>query len=229
LNASKSAIPQWQIDASRFAILNRLAADLVHGIKNPLNSMVINLHVLESKAAKGETDAVRERATVLEHEIRRLNALIEVLSGLLRPEKDRTVPTSVSRVVEEVGIVLALRTRDARLEFTMDNLAVDAFTPVPAYTLRFGLLAAAELIFDLAQHAGAAMWLTAEQQSAEISIRIGFAGEPDSLRAAEAQPADYSGSLRGMPAAAALLEPAGATIHIEMGQPAILIRLPHSV
>src|SRR5262245_45397515 len=177
--------------------------------------MVINLHVLESKAAKGESDAVRERTAVLEQEIRRLNALIEVLSGLLRPEKDRTVPTSVARVLEEIGIVFALRTRDARLDFKLDNLAVDAFTPIPAYTLRFGLLAAAELVFDLATKAGTAMWLTAEQHTSEIPIRIGFAGESDSLRSAEAQPADYSGSLRGLPAAAALLEPAGATIHVE--------------
>jgi hypothetical protein len=205
-----------------------LAADLVHGIKNPLNSMVINLHVLETKVAKGETEAVRERTTVLEQEIRRLNSLIEVLSGLLRPEKDRNGPTSVARVLEDVGVVLALRTRDAHLDFSMNNLAVDAFTPVPAYSLRFGLLAVAELVFEQARTAGAAMWLTAEQQDSEIPITIGFAGDPNSLHSAESQPAEFSDALRGIPAAIALLEPAGAKVHIEMAQPAVVIRLPRS-
>ena len=36
----------FDLHASRYALLSRLADDLAHEIKNPLHSMVINLEVL---------------------------------------------------------------------------------------------------------------------------------------------------------------------------------------
>jgi phosphoglycerate-specific signal transduction histidine kinase len=205
-----------------------MADDLAHEIKNPLNSMVINLEVLRSKVEKGATDAALERAAVLEHEIRRLHGLVEALLRLLRPTRDREATTSMAQALEELQPVVELRARLARIEFSSIGLLADAFTPVPADALRFSLLMVAELVLDLAGATGSAMWLTADPQPGEIQVRIGYLGDASVLRSAALLHGEGSDSLRGIPAAAALLEPTGGRVDVEAAgpRPAVLIRVP---
>ncbi|MGH7460885.1 MAG: histidine kinase dimerization/phospho-acceptor domain-containing protein [Longimicrobiales bacterium] len=227
MNAPGSAIPQWQIDASRFAVLSRMADDLAHEIKNPLNSMVINLEVLRSKVEKGAPGPALERAAVLEHEIRRLNGLVEVLLRLLRPTRDRDSVTSIMQALDELQSVVELRARLAHVPFARGGLTADAFTAVPADTLRFSLLLIAELVLEYARSSGTGIWLTATQQPGEIEVRIGCDGGAI-LPAALSEDND---SLRGIPAAAALLGSAGGRVEVENAggpRPAVLIRVPRS-
>jgi signal transduction histidine kinase len=213
--------------------LSRLADDLAHEIKNPLNSMVINLEVLKSRVEKGASDAALERAAVIEHEIRRLHTLIESLLRLLRPAKEREAANSVSRVLEELLPLIELRVRLARLEFSSRVLSVDAFTVVPADSLRFSLLLVAERVLDLARATQAPMWLTAELASGEIHLRVGCSD----TGAAQISAADLSGedssSFGGISAAAALLEAAGGSVQVDdaadaASGPAVLLRLPRT-
>lgn len=205
-----------------------MADDLAHEIKNPLNSMVINLEVLRSKVEKGAPGPALERAAVLEHEIRRLNGLVEVLLRLLRPTRDRDSATSVMQSLDELQSVVELRARLAHVPFARGGLTADAFTAVPADTMRFGLLLIAELVLEYARNSGTGMWLTATQQSGEIQIRIG-------CDVGSTQPplrfGDNPDSLRGIPAASALLESASGRVEVENAggpRPAVLIRVPRS-
>ncbi|MGH7460143.1 MAG: histidine kinase dimerization/phospho-acceptor domain-containing protein [Longimicrobiales bacterium] len=233
MNAFGSALPQWQIDASRFAVLSRLADDLAHEIKNPLNSMVINLEVLKSRVEKGAADAALERAAVIEHEIRRLHTLIESLLRLLRPAREREAAISVSRVLEELLPLIELRVRLARLEFSARSLAVDAFTAVPADSLRFSLLLVAERVLDVARGTNAAMWLTADPTPGEILLRVGCSGGGATLISATVLSGEESGSFPGISAATALLEAAGGSVEVDDtaqagAGPAVLLRLPRA-
>ncbi|MGH7466653.1 MAG: histidine kinase dimerization/phospho-acceptor domain-containing protein [Longimicrobiales bacterium] len=232
MNAPGSAITQWQIDAIRYAVLSRLADDLAHEIKNPLNSMVINLEVLRNRVEKGATDPALERAAVLDHEIRRLHTLVDGLLRLLRPpQSDAAATTSMSLVLEELQPLLQLRARLAHVEMRVDGLAVDAFTPISADLLRFGLLAVAEQVLDLARQSATPMWLTAEAQAGEIHVHLGWASDSISARVADWLSDEDPAALRGIPAAMVLLEPAGCRIEMQSAGAAgtgsdILIRVP---
>jgi signal transduction histidine kinase len=231
VNAHGSAITHWQIDAIRYAILSRLADDLAHEIKNPLNSMVINLEVLRNKVEKGATDTAIERTDVLDHEIRRLHELVDGLLRLLRPRRDQTGVTALSLVLDEVLPLVQLRARLAHVDLRLDGPSADAFTSVPADLLRFGLLAATEHIVDLARQSDSTMRLTVEAQPTEIHIRLGWAADPVSARASDWPSDDDPGALRGIPAASILLEPAGCRLELQSGDAAglgsaLLIRVP---
>jgi C4-dicarboxylate-specific signal transduction histidine kinase len=223
-------ITPWQIDASRLAVLRRLADDLAHEIKNPLHSLVINLEVLRTRVEKGATAAALERAAVLEHEIRRLDSLIDGWLRLVRLPAGHDAATSLALVLDEMVPLLDMRARLARVSFQADDLVADVFTAVPADALRFGLLLIADSVLEDAHQLNATMRLTARSQPEEIHVRIGLAcapAPPHWLTLSH----DNGGALRGFVAAAALLDPAGCRVEVETGLEhgshcAILIRVP---
>jgi signal transduction histidine kinase len=51
LSTSRIDLAAEQGLAERFALVRRIADDLAHELKNPLNAMVINLEVLRSQCA----------------------------------------------------------------------------------------------------------------------------------------------------------------------------------
>ena len=72
------------------------------------------------------------------------------------------------------------------------------------------------------------MWLTATQQPGEIQVRIGC--DAGAIRPATFSE-DNADSLRGIPAAAALLGSSGGHVQVENAggpRPAVLIRVPRS-
>jgi branched-chain amino acid aminotransferase len=56
-----SRISEEQFRANRFALVSRLADDLAHEIKNPLNAIVINLEVLRTRVARADADGALTR------------------------------------------------------------------------------------------------------------------------------------------------------------------------
>ena len=233
VNLSSTAIPQAQIDASRFAVISRLADDLAHELKNPLHAMVINIEVLKRRVEKGAQEAALERAVVLEHEVHRLHVLLESLLRLLRPSRDGEGPISAAQLLEELKPLIELRARIARLEFLYDAALGDTYTPVQADNLRFAILLVSDLIFEAARSGGGKMWLTADTQGEEIHIRIGCtnAFSPGARKLAM-DPAG-EGSLRGLPAAAALLALSGGGLELEEESTpgagiTVVIRVPSS-
>src|SRR5262245_11439961 len=114
VNAARRVLPQWQIEAGRFGLVRRLADDLAHEFKNPLHALVINLEVLKRRVEKGSAEAALERAAVLEHEVHRLDGLLDALLRLLRPERTASGPISFGELWSGVGLLIGMRARLAR-------------------------------------------------------------------------------------------------------------------
>ena len=126
--------------ANRYHLISRIADDLAHEIKNPLNSMVINLEVLRSRARKGDADGVMGRADVLEMEIRRLHTLVEGLLRLLRPDRRPGTGIPVDTLLTELEELAGTQARLARKELNVSLVGDAALTSGRRDSLRFALL-----------------------------------------------------------------------------------------
>jgi signal transduction histidine kinase len=170
--------PESEI-ANRFQLVSRLADDLAHEIKNPLNSMVINIEVLRSRARKGDTPGVLERADVLEAEVRRLNGLIDGMLKLLRPARAVSgdeIP--LDPVLEELGDLVGLQAKLARKALTVSPIGDAAVARGQRDAIRFALLnlLAGELDAATGDEASVAVGGDAEEEG--ITIRIATTSAP---------------------------------------------------
>lgn len=91
-----------QLDyASRLAALTRLTAGVAHEVKNPLNSIVIHLALLQQKIGHGSPEAVSHLA-VINDEIKRLDRVVNGLLEFYRPRDLHWQLVDVNSLVEEV-------------------------------------------------------------------------------------------------------------------------------
>lgn len=91
--------------ARRFAELGQLMAGIVHEIRNPLNAMRLNLHVLsrQQQIADGEGDAGSENVEIIRetnYEIERVEGLLRILLGYARPDNPRNESLDVRSEVQ---------------------------------------------------------------------------------------------------------------------------------
>lgn len=92
------------IRANKLALVERLADDLAHEIKNPLHSMVINLEVLRRRIARlsdSEQGDLLRYAGVLGGELDRVTRRIDLLLRLVRPERGGEL-TTLGHTIEEM-------------------------------------------------------------------------------------------------------------------------------
>jgi len=76
----------------RFAELGQLMAGIVHEIRNPLNAMRLNLHVLSRRQAEIDDSAAKEHGDIIRetnYEIERVEGLLRILLGYARPDNPR--------------------------------------------------------------------------------------------------------------------------------------------
>ncbi|MEJ2216668.1 MAG: HAMP domain-containing sensor histidine kinase [Gemmatimonadota bacterium] len=106
--------------ANRLDLVSRLADDLAHEIKNPLNSMVVNLELVRRLTAAGRADAVGERVGILEEAVQRVHTLVDALLGSIRPPRPGdTADTAV--VLFDVKPLLEARAHVARVELSFEG------------------------------------------------------------------------------------------------------------
>lgn len=89
----------------RFAELGQLMAGIVHEIRNPLNAMRLNLHVLSRAEAAGAGATVNraEQAEIIRetnYEIERVEGLLRILLGYARPDNPRNENLDVRAEVQ---------------------------------------------------------------------------------------------------------------------------------
>jgi signal transduction histidine kinase len=128
-----------RFSANRFDIISRLADDLAHEIKNPLNAIIINLEVLKVRAAKGDADGTIDRAGVIEQEVRRLHQLIDRMLLLVRPDRDAAGSLPLDSALDELLPLIGAQVKLARNEFVVDCSAA-VFVAIPRDVLKFALL-----------------------------------------------------------------------------------------
>lgn len=215
----QTAEANWLADASRFAVISRLADDLGHELKNPLHSMVINLEVLRRRAEKGDNAAVQERVVVLEHEIHRLNQLMDGLLKLLRPGRDKGAPASLREIIDGIWPLVELRARLARVELEATPAPEHTLTRVPSSALRLAILGLSETAVERARLEGVPLRATWQNDRNDELFRFSVAsGNPASALANSADGDD------GARHALILLADTGATI--ETDDSGLLVRIP---
>lgn len=89
----------------RFAELGQLMAGIVHEIRNPLNAMRLNLHVLSRSTAADGSSATseQERSDIIRetnYEIERVEGLLRILLGYARPDNPRNENLDVRAEVQ---------------------------------------------------------------------------------------------------------------------------------
>jgi signal transduction histidine kinase len=209
--------------ANRYHLVSRLADDLAHEIKNPLNSMVINLEVLRSRARKGDVDGVLGRADVLEIEVRRLNTLLDGLLRLLRPDRQPGVLIPVDTLVAEVADLAGVQAKLARKALNVSLVGDAAVTSGRRDVLRFAILNLLMAELDAVDGGSACI---------EVGGRIGEAGTVLTISTVAGEPAPdgVDHLAEGVEIARALIAANGGGVDVpargKAGQRVITITLP---
>jgi signal transduction histidine kinase len=139
VNRTTSELSGAQLQANRFDIVSRLADDLAHEIKNPLNAIIINLEVLKMRISKGDVAGAADRTGVIEEEVRRLHHLIDRMLLLIRPERVEVANLPIDSALDEIVPLVDAQARLARNEFVTEGIA-PVFVAVARDTFKFALL-----------------------------------------------------------------------------------------
>lgn len=216
---TKNALNEEQFRADRFHLVSRMADDLAHEIKNPLNAIVINLEVLKVRIAKGDAEAALERVRVVEYEARRLHELIDRMLQLLRPEREETSNLALARVLDELLPLVEAQARLARNEFEQD-CSVPVFVAMRRDVLKFVLLTLLTSVNDRLGDGGGTIRLAC--QPSDQHVRISIRAVPDAV---PLPPADTTYD-RSLAMVQSLLGPCSGSL--ERGSDSVDVVLPRA-
>jgi phosphoglycerate-specific signal transduction histidine kinase len=211
-----------QFRANRFALISRLADDLAHEIKNPLNSIVINLEVLKVRVTKGDAEAALDRAAVIEHELRRLHQLMDRLLQLLRPDREDAANLAVDATLDELLPLIEAQARLARNDVRV-ACRTTGFVAVRRDVFKFALLNLLIAMHDRLGEGGGAMIIACGCDDMEVSLRIHLETSGGELSVSPQVAPDFE---RAVGVASALLEPTGG--RIESGSSGVSVILPRA-
>jgi len=186
--------------ANRYDVVSRLADDLAHEIRNPLNAIVVNLEVLRRRIGSGANDKALELTDVIDEEIGRLTQLVDQLVFLMRPPRTDSHPIPIDETIGDMRPVLETQASAARIVFEME-MASALFTRVPRDVVKFALL---NLLTSLYVADTAIEKLRIESRAAESFAEI----------AVTSHPAAFENESEYVRQARAMLEPAGGELEI---------------
>lgn len=115
---------------NRLDLLERVADDLAHEIKNPLHSMVINLEVLKRRAARcspDEAEQLLRYADVIGSELERLSRRVDLLLRFTRPAR-RAEDATPAELLDELLELLRVQAarRDVQLRYEPNGTTAPA-------------------------------------------------------------------------------------------------------
>lgn len=117
-------------DIDRMVTIGELSAILAHEIKNPMNSIIINLEVLKSSLSEAVTQSDNPSAerskkylNVIEGEIRRLDKVIKGFLDFANPEQTTKVKFNLNRVIREIRdlMILELENNGIQLKLELED------------------------------------------------------------------------------------------------------------
>ncbi len=169
------------IRANKLDLIERLADDLAHEIKNPLHSMVINLEVLKRRITNqlpdGSSDVLRYIG-VLNSELERVNHRIELLLRLARPARG-SESTTVNELIEEVLELLQLEGRHHNVSVQFEPGPDVLRVSVPREPMRQVIL---NLVLDTvdASDAGDTVVIRTGREAGRAQVMVAGAGSRES-------------------------------------------------
>ena len=216
---SDLSLNEEQFQANRYDLLSRLADDLAHEIKNPLNAIIINLEVLRVRVVKGQVPEALERAAVIEHETRRLHGLVDRLLQLLRPYREESGGLALDQVLDELLPLVEAQARLARNEFVVDAEAA-VFITMRRDLFKFAMLNLFIAVHERLGEGGGALKVTCRPGEGEVRLRI------EAVHEGNVAPGPSLPGARTVQLAAALLAASGGRVEPE--DSAVSVVLPRS-
>ncbi|MGQ0560655.1 MAG: histidine kinase dimerization/phospho-acceptor domain-containing protein [Gemmatimonadota bacterium] len=190
------------VRANRYDVLSRLADDLAHEIKNPLNAIVVNLEVLKRRVAAGSADAALERAAVIEHEIRRVHGLIDQVLQLLRPSKPEPAQEAVDGIIDSLASALLIQAKAAHVALQIETEG-SLYAQLRPDSFKFALLNLVSRAIDAEAKAGGDVTIEAKRAGQQITVivscsRATLGREDQHIRLCGALMASAGGALEGL-------------------------------
>lgn len=201
------------IRENKLTLVERLADDLAHEIKNPLHSMVINLEVLRRRLSRlndGAGDDLLRYAGILDMELERINRRIDLLLRVVRPNRESDEPAALGEILDELKELLAL-------ECEQHGVGLDTCFPLPESRVRLRRASARQVILDLvlktldSMDGGGTLFLAVQGDGASVRVGIAATG-PDG---APLPPPDAAEGETGLAVARALAEGLGGGVDVQ--------------
>lgn len=159
------------IQVNRLRVLDRLADDLAHEVKNPLNAVVINLELLKRRIAAGETGDALERADRVGAEVQRVHELVDALFQVMRPDCDAGRSVDVDRVLRDLLPLIELQAKLARVALDRRPARRLARVAVRPFTLKQAVLNLVAGAIDAAPGGRLELHTGLDEETVELSIR----------------------------------------------------------
>ncbi len=200
------------IRENKLSLVERLADDLAHEIKNPLHSMVINLEVLRRRLSRldGGADDLLRYAGILDMELERINRRIDLLLRVVRPNRESDEPAALGEILDELKELLTL-------ECEQHGVGLDTCFPLPESRARLRRASARQVILDLvlktldSMDGGGTLFLAIEGDGDTVRVGIAATG-PDG---SPLPPPDAAESESGLAVARTIAESLGGGVDVQ--------------
>lgn len=159
------------VRANRYDVLSRLADDLAHEIKNPLNAIVVNLEVLRRRVVNGASEAAIERADVIEQEVRRVHALVDQVLSLMRPGSPDASPLAIDGILASLQSALQIQAHAAHVDLEIETEG-SLYAQVVAEPFKFALLNLITLAIDTEAKSGGSVRIDAKRTPNEVQVIV---------------------------------------------------------
>lgn len=134
------------IHEGRLLSIERIAADVGHAVRSPLQSLFINLEVLRRRVQNDARDDALERTTVIENEARRIADLIDAFMIVLRPAPAAADSFDLERSLDRIAPLLDVMARERRATFRRSSRSI--LVRAPEETLLYAIARVAAAACD---------------------------------------------------------------------------------
>lgn len=215
--------------ANKLALVERLADDLAHEIKNPLHSMVINLEVLKRRVSRwsgADATELMRYVGILSDELDRVSRRIDLLLRMVRTDRGGD-PASLVETVEDLLELVELERERHRVSFEFRPPERPPRAYLPRDTARQIVLNLLLIGIDEAGRGGM-VTISSPETSGEEELRLLAAPSGTVDRSAPGGVAEGH-AMRA--AARALVDPLGGTLDVSSsgerdGAVEIVVTLP---
>lgn len=162
---------------NRLELLERLAADVGHEMRNPLHAMIINLDLVRLRISRGPEQDALDRLAVIEEEVHRVHELADGFLRLLRPSEEEEVSCDVDGALAELEPVLRAVARASRVKAELQALGAPLRVALDGVSLKQIILNL--FLRSLGGADGAAAVLTVRAERTDAGVALSVAAGPE--------------------------------------------------